>query len=703
MNREREVAKNSIIFTAGRLLSQAVGFLLLPLYSSLLTPEDYGTSDLLITLVFLIIPFVGASLDNALFRFSIDIRDDRDRLSSLLTTVLSVNLCQILLYSFIYFLIRPFILLQFRDYLLVNVILQIFVNAFLQFLRGTYENIRYSVAVFITSVSGLIMNVLLVAVLRFGLSGIIISSVLSYLITLIYLVIVIRPWNYYDLKKFSKDSAVSMFKYSIPLIPNQLAWWVMGISDRLVISGTVGVSANGIYSLSNKFSSVYTSVSDSINLSWTESVSSHISDEDRSSYISRMSGSLLSLFASGCYLMIVITPFVFMLIDDKYSDSFMQVPILMAAVLSQAVVGIYSSVLIALKKTKNMALTSIIAAAVNLVITVSLIGRNGIYAASVSTLVSFTFLAVMRSVLVSRYIDIRPGLGRMLLLLTWGSLVIAAYYLRNPLINVISLIVSISLALVINFNILKQILNFIGDRIVSRKIEEGRQKIYGNMKKYDGSTAVYFDEDLIEISETAMHLTYKDESWNYIKNFRKYMNDLSRGRKPYWDDNECHSDKYLVSNDQICIKTGGCADNWLCFYLNETLPDSYEISFDICIHTDFTEIQVAFNYIDLGNRYRFMIKNNRICLFEAVYKGSFLEPFIETPISLSLDEKHTIVVRVIENIYEFYIDGHRCIAVEDRTPGSINGNRASLILWNENDLNAIECEISDLRIKGNRS
>ena len=300
MNRERDIAKNAFIFTAGRIAAQFAGFLLLPLYSALLTPEDFGIADLINTLVFLIIPFIGIQMDTALFRYTVDCRQDKARQKELFSTVIIVNLIQIVVYSLLFLIARPFISLKYKDFLLLNVILVLLVNTFLQFMRGLGKNLLYSAAVFITSFSGLILNVVLVAVVRIGVTGIIISSAASQFLTLLFAVISVRPWKYFGFKKFSRSTAKMFLKYSFPLIPNHLAWWVMGISDRLVISGTLGVAANGIYSLANRFSSIFTSVTDSINLSWTESTSLHINEDDRNDYVSGMIDSLFVLFASGC-------------------------------------------------------------------------------------------------------------------------------------------------------------------------------------------------------------------------------------------------------------------------------------------------------------------------------------------------------------------------------------------------------------------
>ena len=699
MNRERDIAKNAFIFTAGRIAAQLAGFLLLPLYSALLTPEDFGIVDLINTLVFLIIPFVGIQMDTALFRFTVDCREDSSKQKELFSTVIVINLIQIAVYAAVFFAARPFISLRYKDFLLLNVVLILLVNTFLQFMRGLGKNIMYSAAVFITSFSGLIINVVLIAVVRMGVTGIIISSAASQFLTLVFAFAAVKPWRYFDFGRFSKSTAKTFLKYSFPLIPNQLAWWVMGISDRLVISGAVGIAANGIYSLANRFSSIYTSVSDSINLSWTESTSLHINEEDRNEYISSMIDSLFVLFASGCFVFLALIPFAFLLINKDYSDSYLQIPILMMAVLCQAVVGIYSSVLIALKKTKSIAVTSLIAAAVNLIIDIVFVSKIGIFAGSVSTFVAFFFLAVMRCVLVKHLTGIRMRLRILIPVVVWGTAVGFCFYLRNTRANFIALLITIVVALAANRKILVMLVTSFGNKMNHLKHEKRRRILYGNMKQYEGEIKADPGAGLTEDKELKDLLVYKDESWNYIKQLRLYQKYLSKGKNPGWEDNSCESDKYVISGKTIKVDAKAKPDNWLCFYIGQELPDTYEISYDICIQNEFTEVQVAFNYKDLGNRYRFMIKDNKTCRFEAVYEGDFLEPFIEVPFSLSLGDTHNICVKVIGNRYAYYVDGKMVLSVEETGDMTVKGNRACLILWNENDSSGICCELSNITVR----
>lgn len=700
MNREQDIAKNSFIFTAGRIAAQFIAFLLLPLYSELLTPEDYGTADLINTVVFLALPFVAVQIDTALFRFTVDCRDSKDKQKELFSTVIVINLIQILGSIALYLAVRPFIGLVYKDFIILNVVLIIPVNTFLQYMRGLGMNVKYAAAVFITSFSALIMNIILVAVFMLGVTGIIISSAASQFLTLIYALIAVHPSRDFSLQSFSSAKAKSLLKYSLPLVPNQLAWWIMIISDRLVISGALGVAANGIYSMSNKFSSIYTSVTDSINLSWMESTSLHFNDKDGKEYVSGMLNRLFTLFASGCFMFIAVIPYAFQTINISYSDSYMHIPILLTASLCQATVGIFSSVLIATKRTKSIAVTSIIAAAVNFFIDIAFVNRIGIYAGSLSTLTAFAVLAILRSITVKKTFNVDISIQTLIPLTIWGGAVISCYYLRNPYINILSVIASSTITIIANRRIIGTIFTFIKNRKYKVCHQKRIQTIYGKMEEYVEDNDVVFNQELIRGKKLNDFLTYKDESWNYIHNLRSYQELLAKGSSPDWEDNDCYSNKYSFDGNSIQARTEAMENNWLCFYINEELPDSYELSYDICIRSVFTEVQVAFNYIDLGNRYRFMIKDNKECLFEAVYEGDFLDSFTKVPYSLTLGLVHRICVRVTKNIYEFFVDGIKILGIKENNGVFINGNRVCLILWEKDDTSSIDCDISNISIRG---
>ena len=88
MSRKTELAKNTAILTVGKLCTQCISFFLLPLYTAILSTEEYGTFDLLVTYSTLLLPLVNWQLDQGLFRFMLDHRGNKEEQGKLFSTLL---------------------------------------------------------------------------------------------------------------------------------------------------------------------------------------------------------------------------------------------------------------------------------------------------------------------------------------------------------------------------------------------------------------------------------------------------------------------------------------------------------------------------------------------------------------------------------------------------------------------------------------
>ena len=76
MNKGKELAKNTAIITIGKMSTQLISFLLLPLYTAVLSTEEYGIVDLVITYMQLLLPICTLQLEQAIFRFVLEKRDN---------------------------------------------------------------------------------------------------------------------------------------------------------------------------------------------------------------------------------------------------------------------------------------------------------------------------------------------------------------------------------------------------------------------------------------------------------------------------------------------------------------------------------------------------------------------------------------------------------------------------------------------------
>lgn len=451
MSKKQELARNALILTFGKICTQFVSFLLLPLYTALLLPEEYGIVDLFNTYITLLVPLFNWQFENGLFRFMLDCRGEHKKQKELFSTVLTTNFVQIFIYLIVFFIASPYIHSEYKIFLALDVAVNIVMNTLLQFPRGLGKNGIYSFASFLAAASTVGLNVVFIAGFRWGAYGLFIATLLAKIITCIYLAIATKIWKYYAIVSVSKRTFKEVFSYSLPLVPNNLSWWIVGVSDRTIVSKAISITANGIYSVANKFSSVYITFYNVFNLSWTESVALHLFDDDGEEFIEDTLNTLFKIFSCICLFMISCMPFVFpLMVNANYNDAYYQIPILLIAVLFQVIVGLYSAIYVALKKSVEIAKTSFGAAVINVLINVILIKVIGLYAASLSTLVAYAVMAIYRYFDLKKYVTVI--LNKTVVLWTIFIFIVntVTYYVNSFLINCVMLFVVIIYSLIMN-------------------------------------------------------------------------------------------------------------------------------------------------------------------------------------------------------------------------------------------------------------
>lgn len=432
MNRQKELAKNTIILTIGKICTQFVSFLLLPLYTSLLIPEEYGIVDLVNTYIALLTPIVNWQFENGLFRFLIDYRNDASKQKRLVSTVLLTNIVQSILYGVLFILFYRFISIEYKIFLALDVVANIFLNTLLQFPRGVGKNLIYSIGSFLSASTTVAFNVVFIVGMRWGAYGMFLATLLAKIVTCVYLFCAMKTWRFFSIRAYDKTLLIGVLRYSVPLVPNQLSWWIVGASDRTIISHFMGVFSNGIYSVANKFSIIYVTFYNIFNLSWTESVSLHMNDSDRDEFLTGIINTMFNIFAGIDIGIIACMPFVFeLMVDSKYHEAYYQIPILMIAVLFQVIVGLYSVIYVALKKSKEIAKTSFFAAIINILVNIIFIKEIGLYAASISTLVAYATMAIYRYFDVRKYVSVRLNVKNVIAAVISIIIAVFAYYTRN--------------------------------------------------------------------------------------------------------------------------------------------------------------------------------------------------------------------------------------------------------------------------------
>lgn len=466
MSRGKELVKNTAIVAVGRVCTKFLSFFLLPFYTAVLSTEDYGIVDLFNTYISLLLPLIVFQIEDALFRFTIDVRGDAEGEKKVVSTSLWFCIFQSIIFAAVFIAIQLIADIQYGWYLLLNVIISIFSGSMLQLTRGMGDNVAYAVSSFLTAASAIFLNIILVLFLNMGADGLFITAFISNFIGILYVFIKKQVYKIVRFKCFDKKLLKNMLSYSLPLVPNYLSWWVVGASDKSVVSWFLGISQNGILSVSQKFSTAYTTFYSIFNLTWTENAAIHCGDKDSTQYYSQIIETSFRVLSSACLGIIAGVTIVFpWLVNEKFGDAYFQIPIYMLSSLLYSVIGIYSVVYIALKKTGVIAKTSMAAAAINLLVNIGLIQYIGLYAASISSVVAYGTMLLLRYFDIRKLMKIRIKSSVVLSCIGFMVMDFVTYYIRNIWISCANFILIAVYAVFLNRNLLKELISVLKERI----------------------------------------------------------------------------------------------------------------------------------------------------------------------------------------------------------------------------------------------
>lgn len=409
VDRNKELAINTVILGIGQLIPKFLAIVLLPLLTSYLTTEEYGNYDLILSIASLLIPVVTMQIQQAVFRYLLASKSDENKTLYVTGSLVYIGISSVVCYPIVYLILRLFKIDSLSAVLICLLFLSEALYSLLgQIVRGLGYNAKYSVSVVVYSAVNLAATAVMLMGFHLGLQGVIVSLTIGYLSSDLYMVLVSGMLAYFKLDEFSRKALKELLDFSMPIVPSSIALWVVNLSDRLIIINFMGAAANGIYAVANKIPSLYSTAYGIFNLAWTETASKVSDDGDPAEYYTKLFSGLFKFLIGVMLALIAVTPIIFkVLVKGDYGTAFFQVPILYFGIFFNSLVNFYSGIYIALKRTKQVGYSSVAGAAINALINIFLIGKIGLYAASISTAVSFLVIAVYRAVDLNKVIEIK--------------------------------------------------------------------------------------------------------------------------------------------------------------------------------------------------------------------------------------------------------------------------------------------------------
>lgn len=394
MNKYIKLIRNIGIFTIGNLGSKFLTFLIVPLYTYVLTTEEYGLVDTTITLVSLFLPFFTCAIYEAILRYTLNSKYTKEEV---FTNCFIVLILGFLIFIFVMPIINLFIDFNFLLYFILLLITQGIYTFFQQFSKGIDRNQVYTISGLIYTFIMLLLNVLFLVNFKMGIPGYFLSMIIGYTISSIYITITTNIFKYFKVNVISKESIKVYLKYSIPLVPNSIMWWVMNASSKFFILYFLDLSANGIYAIAFKIPTVISMFSQIFFQAWQISAVEEENSSSKSTYYSKIYNLFsIVMFGISSFLLVVLKPLILNFFSQDYIDAWEYIPFLILAVVFSSFSSFIGVNYIVSKKTSGVFTSSLIGAIANCIFNILLIPCIGLYGASIATLLSYFIMWIIR-------------------------------------------------------------------------------------------------------------------------------------------------------------------------------------------------------------------------------------------------------------------------------------------------------------------
>jgi O-antigen/teichoic acid export membrane protein len=401
MSRYKQLGKNTALVFIGNIGSKLIALLMLPFYTKWLSVEDYGTSDNVLVYVGLLLAIVTLSISESIFIFpkNQEVEEQKQYFSSgLLYTTLFLVFTGILLYAIREVLSATKILNSIASNMgyIYLLIIAFFCQTFFQQFSRSINKVRvYAVSGVVLTFFTASLSFLLIPI--YGLDGFFVAQITSLFIAAIYSIVHSGAYRYVSFRFVKVDKYREMIKYSIPLIPNAIMWWLVGSLNRPIMEEYLGMHSIGLFAVAYKFPSLINVLFSVFMVSWQISVIEEYQKEGYEKFYNKIL-KLVFTVLSFCVIILSVVgkTLIDFIADAKFYDSWKYIPILALSALFSSISGFVGCNFSATRESKFYFYSSVWGAVIAILFNIVLIPIWGLYGAVTAIVLSHLTMVLLR-------------------------------------------------------------------------------------------------------------------------------------------------------------------------------------------------------------------------------------------------------------------------------------------------------------------
>jgi O-antigen/teichoic acid export membrane protein len=435
----KQLAGQSFIYTVGGALTSSLSFLLVPLYTRVLTPEDYGILGVVRPINTFLALLLSLGLQAALMRFYYDYQHEPEKLRAYIGTIGGFLLGGGVVFSVFLTAIGPWLFgfvvpeTPFNPFILLAIwtafaaLAQIIPTTLFRARQQPGRFVMFTVANFALTTA---LIILFVVPLGQGALGSLKGQFLATLLMMIPAVLVaVRSSSV----KLSKQYLVQSLAFSLPLVPHLLGNWVLNLSDRIVLDNLVTKEQVGLYTLAYQFGIVLNVVAVALNSAWVPFFYEHAKEREHDQMIGLFTTyQVLLMTALALPLALLSREIIEIMAVPAYWPAYHLVPLIVLGYFARFLYLFPANGLFYIKRTRLIPIFTLCAGALNITSNLWLVPHFGILAAALNTLIGFAALMVMVYIAGQHLFPIHYEYGRLAHIVILGLGLFAVGWWLSP-------------------------------------------------------------------------------------------------------------------------------------------------------------------------------------------------------------------------------------------------------------------------------
>lgn len=457
--------KSSGVYFVGTVLTKLVTFLLLPLYTYYIPPEQNGLYNLYTSYINFFCSVLFLDIWAGIMRFMFDFKKEDRKKPIVAGTV--IFLMSTILYTLLLgalFSVKDF---QYPFFLYLYGLLMNMQTLAGYVARGYGKNVLYAGGGLVASVVTTAFNIILLVYAHMDYSALFLASCIGYAVNIVIILFGLRKEKLFSGLVFDKSLFREMLRFSLPLCLNSVAYWFVSGYNSMAIANTLGNEANGYYSVASRFGSMIVIFTSAFQMAWQELAFFKSARESQlGEFYSKATKMYFQFLGSGIVVLIPVIYLIYpYMVNSSYGAGKNLVPLYLIGTVLWSLSGFYGNVASAIKKNNLLFITMSIGAVGNVVSLHLLLYLIGLQASNIAMIISASLLCITRVILLRRYMDIRISVSVVLYVSAAAAIASSVYMYGNLLHNILSFAAACAFALFVLRDYIRLVAGKIGSRL----------------------------------------------------------------------------------------------------------------------------------------------------------------------------------------------------------------------------------------------